>query len=264
MRLLISALVSVSVGLAFASGPYTDPGISRLSPRIVGWASGVSELVRGSQDLSNPSAPLANFGSGAAGLGAASGISTEVVSLGDGGWITLTFDKAIRNGVGTDFAVFENGFAVGSEVYAELGHVEVSSNGSDFFRFASVSLTPTANQIGGFSTLDPTNVSNLAGKHVAGIGTEFDLDQMVGVSSLLDVNNITHVRIIDVVGSINPNFGSRDSLGNLINDPFTTPFASGGFDLDGVAVMNAVPEPMSLVALVVGAGIMARRRKSKA
>ena len=40
-------------------------------------------------------------------------------------------------------------------------------------------------------------------------------------------NNVTEVRITDVVGSIDPWYGTRDSLGNLINDPFKTPFASG-------------------------------------
>jgi hypothetical protein len=46
------------------------------------------------------------------------------------------------------------------------------------------------------------------------------------------------VRLIDVVGSVNDSFGSRDSKGRIINDPWPTPFASSGFDLDAVAVVN--------------------------
>jgi len=46
------------------------------------------------------------------------------------------------------------------------------------------------------------------------------------------------VRIVDVVGSINPLYGTTDKNGHLINDPYPTAFNSSGFDLSGVAVMN--------------------------
>jgi hypothetical protein len=72
---------------------------------------------------------------------------------------------------------------------------------------------------------------------------------------LLDIGSVTHVRIVDVVGSISPLFGTRDASGRLINDPFATPFASGGFDLDGVGVINqVVPEPGSILLM---AGVVA-------
>jgi hypothetical protein len=54
----------------------------------------------------------------------------------------------------------------------------------------------------------------------------------------LDVNHITHVRIIDVVGSINPKYTSYDSQGNIINDPFPTPFPSSGLDFAGIGVIH--------------------------
>ncbi len=50
---------------------------------------------------------------------------------------------------------------------------------------------------------------------------------------------ITHVKIVDVVGSVNPMFGSRDSKNNLINDPYPTPYPSAGFDIDAVGVLNS-------------------------
>ena len=46
------------------------------------------------------------------------------------------------------------------------------------------------------------------------------------------------MRIVDVIGTINSSYCSYDSQGNRINDPYPTDFESGGFDLDGVAVMN--------------------------
>jgi hypothetical protein len=175
-----------------------------------------------------------------------------VVSLGDGGSITLGFDYAIANGVGPDFCVFENGFGVGERVFGELAYVEVSSNGTDFFRFPSVSLTPAdpaaGDQVPTFGTIDPTDVHNLAGKHGAMTGTPFDLAELAGISPLLNVNRVTCVRITDVVGRIDTAGGyvpALDSLGNAINDPYPTPFTSGGFDLDAVGVlqMGIVPEP---------------------
>jgi hypothetical protein len=45
--------------------------------------------------------------------------------------------------------------------------------------------------------------------------------------------------VIDVVGINDPLLGSHDSLGNLIIDPFPTPFPTGGFDLDAVGAFSA-------------------------
>lgn len=233
-------------------------GIAASSPLFQGWASSVVDFSPGPQDIANPGGPVANAGSPTSILGPISG---SVVSLGDGGSITLGFDAPIANGAGVDFAVFENGFlmgAVGTHLaYLELAHVEVSSDGVNFFRFPSTSLTPTDAQVGGFGPIDARDLNNLAGKYVAGYGTGFDLEDLVGHSPLLDVNGVIQVRIIDVVGSIDPARGSYDSHGNIINDPYSTPFGSSGFDLTGVGVINfaspaAVPEPSSLALGLCG------------
>ena len=243
-------------------------GIAKTSSVFTGWASSVVSFDPGPQDISSPNSPLANFGSPSNALGPGNTNYTySVVSLGDGGSITLGFDHAIVNGVGDDFAVFENGFRSGSTglAFLELATVAVSSNGINFFQFAAVSLTQTDTQVGGFGLLDARNLHNLAGKYIAGYGTGFDLSELVGVSPLLDVNNVTQVRITDVVGSIDPRYGTRDSLKNMINDPFKTPYNTGGFDLNGVGVIHsaAVPEPASLALLAVGLGIggLVSRRK---
>lgn len=60
---------------------------------------------------------------------------------------------------------------------------------------------------------------------------------MTGISGL-DVNHITHVRVIDVVGSIDELYATYDSQFNKINDPWPTPFPSSGFDLDAVGVIH--------------------------
>ena len=61
---------------------------------------------------------------------------------------------------------------------------------------------------------------------------------MIGITNL-DINNITHVKIIDVIGSINQSYASYDSQGNIINDPFPTPYETGGFDLDAIGVIHS-------------------------
>ncbi|QQE10229.1 PEP-CTERM sorting domain-containing protein [Planctomycetota bacterium] len=215
---------------------------------FVAWATDI-ELQRGPVDITNASSALANYGSPDMALGKATGSSYDVVSLGDSGSATLTFNKPITNGQGADFAIFENSF---SDTFLEFAFVEVSSDGANFFRFDSISQTQTDTQINGFGITDPTNIYNLAGKYKQGFGTSFDLDQLLNNDGL-DVNAITHVKVIDVVGSIDEAYGSKDSLGNMINDPFTTPFSSSGFDLDAVGVINQLPEPAS--ALLVFAGI---------
>jgi hypothetical protein len=218
------------------------------------WASSVVSLNRGPEDITNPGLGLVTSGTAANALGSPVGNTSRTVSLGDGGSITLGFNQPITNGAGDDFAVFENGFLSGSAgmAYLELGLVSVSSNGSDFFTFPAVSETQTTTQVTSFGLLDATNLHDLAGKYVSGYGTGFDLSELAGVSPLLNVNDVTQVRITDAVGSINPAYGTKDSLGNFINDPFTTPFASSGFDLNAVGVINAVPEPASWIMGLLG------------
>lgn len=233
-KLLFTLLLTTSLveaqSYAPAAGQAGSTAIAKSSTVFKGWATGIT-VVRGPQDIANPTGPLASSGDPSGALG---GTSTGVVCLGDGGSATLTFAVPIANGPGFDFAVFENGF---SDTFLELAFVEVSSNGVNFFRFPSHSETQTTTQIGGFGAVDCRYINNLAGKYRVNFGTPFDLSDIPN-NALLDKNNITHVRVIDVIGTINPLYASHDSFGNIVNDPYSTPYATGGFDLNGVGVIN--------------------------
>ena len=221
-----------------AAGQIGSTAIHKDSSAIVAWATGIS-VEKGYINITDPSqshegSNFASFGQAENALGPASGTSEDVVSLGDGGNAILTFFRPITNGTGPDFCIFENAF---TDTFLELAFVEVSSDGIHFVRFPAISLTQTETQIGPFGSVDPTKIHNLAGKYRQGFGTPFDLQDLID-SSGIDLNSITHVKIIDAVGSIDSQYGTVDSQGNLVNDLFPTPFYSGGFDLDAVGVIH--------------------------
>jgi hypothetical protein len=253
------------------AGQAGSTAVSASDSNLVLWGSAVGEMHRGPRAIFDPEAyGEASFGVPENALQKADvAISEEdqqtfsILSLGDGGSITLRFSVPFRNGPGSDFAVFENSF---SDTFLELAFVEVSSDGVHFSRFPSVSLTPTAGiqeniDKDDFSTLDPTNLHNLAGKYRGGFGTPFNLDDLAGAPDL-DVNSIVAVRVIDVVGSIDPRWATHDSLGNIIKDPFPTVFPSGGFDLDAIGAFYPVPEPsFGCLVLAGSAPLLVWRRR---
>ncbi|MBC7389137.1 MAG: T9SS type A sorting domain-containing protein [Opitutaceae bacterium] len=210
--------------------------ISAGSNIIVAWAKGGTAFP-GYKNIANPGTGRTSVGTIESALGKAG--TSGVLSLGDAGVAILTFERPIKNGIGADFAVFENGFREinTNKDYLEYAFVEVSSDGTNFYRFPAKYVGDSLNQISSYQTTDTKNYHNLAGKYWAGFGTPFNLEELSGISGL-EIENITHVKIVDVVGTINPLYSSRDLKGRKINDPYPTDFASGGFDLDAVAVIN--------------------------
>lgn len=198
---------------------------------IVAWAT-QADFTAGYVDISRTGLGKVSHGSTGDVLGEAG--DGTVMSLGDSGVVTLFFDRLIMNQPGYDFAVFENGF---NKDFLELAFVEVSSDEKHFVRFPSVSLTPTTEQKGSFSTLDARNIHNLAGKYQLNYGTPFDLDELKD-SAGIDLEAVRAIRLVDVIGSLDPAYASYDHLGNRINDPWPTPYDCGGFDLDGVAILS--------------------------
>jgi len=234
--LLIFTSVAIAQTYAPIPGQIGSTAIHKDSSLIQSWASGIV-LYRGYKDIANKSEGKVGFGVESNALYKAEGDGTTVVSLGDSGVAILTFDFAIENGEGPDFAVFENGF---EDNYIELAFVEVSSDGVNFVRFPSYTEASQTVQIGPYEYSDCRYYNNLAGKYRQGYGTPFDLEDLTD-SSGIDLNHITHVKLVDVIGTIDESFATKDELGRKINDTYPTAFDSGGFDLDAVALINQGP-----------------------
>lgn len=270
--LTVCALTPSALAALVYSGPADtshaiDPAIPANDSRFVEWANSIDPdrtafAPRGSTSI-NQNGGFNNLGD----------LTAE--EIGNGvlpGFLSVSFPTGIGNGSGADFAVFENGFLFGPPgrgLFAEYAYVDVSTNGSDFARFPSISLNsgPLSGS-GPFASFDSTGVYNLAGKHAAGFGTAFDLQELSGdplvTGGLLDLNNILHVRLFDIPG----NGAFQDSLGNPIYDNWLTA-GSGGFDFRlgvglGVGVINVatVPEPSGFALLSLSiAGVTTFRRR---
>lgn len=229
--IIASAQFPPQVGFSGTTAIHKDSSV------FVNWATGCT-IQRGWLDISDTTQGKTAVGDETYVPGKA---GTGIVSLGDKGSATVTFEKPVINGAGFDFAVFENGFIdqtlAPGMAFLELAFVEVSSDGVNFFRFPATSLNDTVTQLASFDGMDARKINNLAGKYMVNYGTPFDLEELKDTPGL-DVMNITHVRIIDVCGTVNPQYASLDSKGARVNDPYPTPFASGGFDLDAVGVIH--------------------------
>ena len=210
--------------------------IYRDSSMIKGWATSCN-VSRGWQNYLDTSLGKATVGSEFYGTLKADG---SVISLGDSGIAILQFDNPISDKEGPDFCVFENGFTLGnaqSDSHMELAFVEVSSDGIHYVRFPASSYIDTTIQLGNFDGSNASLVDGLAGKYISGYGTPFDLNIFAPLSSI-NIGKITHVKLIDVVGNKYAQYPARDKNGRKIIDPWPTPFAASGFDLDAVGVIN--------------------------
>ncbi|MBA3827298.1 MAG: T9SS type A sorting domain-containing protein [Taibaiella sp.] len=241
MRLLLITLLLFAT--CYARGQYAPQAgvagataIKATDSRFVSWGSSCA-VKRGWLDIANKSMGFVTSGDSSNAIGFSDGLT---VSLGDSGIAIVSFANALYNGDGPDFAIFENGFADPSdpnEAFLELGFVEVSSDGVHYFRFPANDLTSDSVQIRAAGDyMDARKLNNLAGKYTATYGTPFDLQELAGISGL-DINNITYIRIIDVIGSVSNN-ASYDSAGRKVNDPYPSPFPTGGFDLDAVGAIH--------------------------
>ena len=279
------------------AGPYRELGINGyigpdrrhappgdswavVNPIFRGWAAGYRDYLPADDQWSGP------WNDPNKALGPATGDKTDIVSLGDlslpeilsgkpPGQITLLFDETIHNRQGYDFAVFENGFvsedtwatgSISGQMFADLGFVEISTDGIHFARFPTVSLTPTPQNAYPYLTIEISDVYNLAGKHPNGYnyctGTPFDLaelaDDPLVVSGLVDLSQIHFIRIVDIPGS-----GHWRDQATECTDPCSWPdwqsypsdhplydawetWGSGGLDLEAIGILHEQEYPADI------------------
>ncbi len=199
--------------VATTTGTSAEPTSSSAPRPCDGFATNVVEVEYG---------PGAGFGKAdmpgivlgpPAGTGELMG-SLDVVSLGNGGSITLAFGGAIVDEEGPDFVVFENVFFAGgdpSTPWAEIASVEVSADGETWVAFPC---TATAAPYDGCAGWHPTYAGSTEGidphdPAEAG-GDAFDLADV-------ELSEARFVRIVD-----------RADLAGF----------SGSFDLDAVSLVH--------------------------
>lgn len=141
--------------------------------------------------------------------------SLDVVSLGYGGSITLSFGEAFENLAGPEFVVFENAFVIGtsSAVFSEPAEVAISTDGETFVVFPC----DRATGIGCAGTRPTLRTGDgaLSAPLLAG-GNPFDLEDINAASA-------SFVRITDV--------SLRGSA------------PTAGFDLDAIILVQPRPAP---------------------
>ncbi len=218
---LIAAFIPAKAQFDGAVGTEGCRAIAISDERIEAWAFGV-QVKKGTTQPNGET--KVSYGKSCWAQGVPDSTTTSAVSLGYGGEALITFDRPIRDGEGYDFAVFENGF---SSTFLELAFVEVSSDGENFFRFPSTSLST------GVYDVQAEHYNNLAGKYEVGYGTPFDLSDLQD-DERLDKNAVRFVRLIDVNEGID-----TDAEGNVIFDSPGAGSYSAGFDLTAAAVLNA-------------------------
>jgi len=152
--------------------------------------------------------------------------STNVVSLGVGGTIVLSFQpNAIVDGPGVDFVVFENPFWIAgnkNDIYAEPGEVSVSDDGVSWTSFPCTATleTPPYGTCAGWNVVMSTPTNGISPLDYPACGGDaFDLAD-------IGVTHARYVRIVDHSGETCP------------SDPKLQP-NTDGFDLDAIAIINA-------------------------
>jgi hypothetical protein len=161
--------------------------------------------------------------------------STDVVSLGSGGSIVVSFaPNAIIDGPGADFIVFENPFWIGgdsSNPYAEPGEVSVSDDGVTWTSFPC---TPTLDpQAGDGTGVSPPYPATCGGWQVVDSNPENGIspvDPSVAGGLALDLATVglshaRYVKIVDQTHEACPEAGPRPD--------------TNGFDLDAISIVNA-------------------------
>jgi hypothetical protein len=206
------------------AGKTTDGGLTPLPPLVCDgpgnhFATSVVSYAFGpGQDNGQTHFPAWVLGPPVGG-GACQGATEGVVSLGNGGTVTLAFESdGIVDGPGPDFIVFENAFGVGAtcdlaNVFAELATVEVSDDGITWKTYPCTATQAPYGMCAGTHVVyanASTNTIDPRDPAVAG-GDQYDLADV----------GLTRARLVRIT--------DRPDLDGV----------SGVFDLDAVSIVHS-------------------------
>ncbi len=232
-RLATSIAAAIALALTAGAAHATRPFPDRVADFDVGSGGGFNAELLPDVVLGGPR-----------GAGLESG-STDVLSLGDGGVITLEFvDSAVVDGPGPDFTVFENPFLpaagpVTDRPFAEPAQVLVSGNGVDFVPFPCA-MTDADQYFPGCAGVFPVfaDVDDPLAPP-ATVPTTVSIATLVGVPSPAtppagsggDSFDLAHVGLAAI------------RFVRIVSGPGRPPAGGGktGFDLDAIAAINWTP-----------------------
>jgi hypothetical protein len=148
----------------------------------------------------------------------------DVVSLGVGGTITLGFEpRAIVDGPGPDFIVFENAFFIAGDPmqpFAEPGEVSVSDDGMTWKTYPCTAMQPPYGACSGWKPVYSNPQNGISPFDPAKAGGE--------AYDLADVG-LTHARYVRI----------RDMGYEMCPADPSKKTTTMGYDLDAIAIVNA-------------------------
>ncbi|OHB52677.1 MAG: hypothetical protein A2Y12_03200 [Planctomycetes bacterium GWF2_42_9] len=237
------SLVIVNIILAYCSMLNASPYASS----IISFTQGIgADVGYNNPDVVLGAPPVSDGYAWPVSIAAAPWEASEVLSLGNGGSITIAFDHKVLNNpedveYGIDFLIFGNAFFAtdwegdGSIVYAyfEPAKIEVSQDGIAFYEIANTyadALYPYTASAGNFVHATPPGISymgrmpnDVEADYAGGCGgTQVDISNAIGVS----LDWIMYVRVTDIPGD------------------------SGLADVVGFA--DVIPEPATVLMLLAG------------
>lgn len=234
-----------------ASVGFTDPNTALGSPTRI----------------TSPSSP---FGGAVTPFQSAFG-NNEIVSIGEGGHLTVAFNEPVRNDAGNPFgidllifgnasyidAAFPEGIVGG--IFAEGGSISVSADGITFFDVLDVVAD------GAFPTLgflDPTGPFSLPGEPATGT---IESDFTKPVDPNFDTTGLSFAELLAGYNGSGGGVGVDIGLLGLSEISFVridNPLGSGVTpEIDGFSDV-AVPGPGASLLLAGAAGVLMRRRRS--
>ncbi len=271
--LIFLALASAFAAPALAADPWADRVVEYVPGTGVPSLFGSSPPIYFDQPtaaLGEPTRQSVAFGGYVVSPFSAPTDPSEVVSLGDGGRVTVAFDEPVTddplNPYGIDLIVFGNAFFLTSDfnfdagttisgVDREGGLIEISDDGVQWRPVTGLDAD------GPFPTNGYADTTDFFPSTPGGVLSDFTLP----VDPTLDPTGLGAAEIVAAYAGSGGGAGIDIGAYGLASVSYvrvTNPLGSGvTTEIDGFADVRAIPEPTAIVLIALGAAFVAARRK---